>query len=314
MRRGAAVPTMVSLSCTRARCRRLDELSTLPPSPTYSIKREIGHLCRDERRTTGKDRAPAAASNALPNPPIDVARVLPGEWARPSSQLLEQWIRCIPRRTQLQLSRHPCRPPSTTLPGLRPWAWHTGSSRRRHSETSSPSSGICPYPSHKKCTLGRPCIVFAHSDFLNSLEDSSIWGTDASAVAPSMMSAPQFNTVQPPDPTPNLPLDPTGPSSFDPPSSPQPANNTENSPPTAPEKSSEAAPVVLPAPTKTERFFLTAADQASGSRNERLNMVIRSKYEAGLLKPYNYVKGYARLSRWMDRKCVHLRELRGTYV
>lgn len=66
----------------------------------------------------------------------------------------------------------------------------------------------------------------------------------------------------------------------------------------------EPAPVVLPAATKTERFFLTAADQASGSRNERLNMVIRSKYEAGLLKPYNYVKGYARLSRWMDRKCV----------
>ena len=63
-------------------------------------------------------------------------------------------------------------------------------------------------------------------------------------------------------------------------------------------------PVVLPAATKTERFLLTAADQASGSRNERLNMVIRSKYEAGLLKPYNYVKGYARLSRWMDKKCV----------
>lgn len=59
---------------------------------------------------------------------------------------------------------------------------------------------------------------------------------------------------------------------------------------------------ILPAATKTERFLLTAADQESGSRDERLNRVIRSKYEAGLLKPYNYVKGYARLSRWMDRK------------
>jgi hypothetical protein len=61
---------------------------------------------------------------------------------------------------------------------------------------------------------------------------------------------------------------------------------------------------VLPAATKTERFLLTAADQESGSRDERLTRVIRSKYEAGLLKPYNYVKGYARLSRWMDRKYV----------
>ncbi len=61
---------------------------------------------------------------------------------------------------------------------------------------------------------------------------------------------------------------------------------------------------ILPSATKTERFLLTAADQSPGSRDERLNRVIRSKYEAGLLKPYNYVKGYARLSRWMDRKLV----------
>lgn len=66
-----------------------------------------------------------------------------------------------------------------------------------------------------------------------------------------------------------------------------------------------AAPI-LPSATKTEKFLLTAADQESGSRDERLNSVIQSKYEAGLLKPYNYVKGYARLSRWMDRKLVLL--------
>ncbi|KAJ8701147.1 Transcription factor [Pleurotus ostreatus] len=67
------------------------------------------------------------------------------------------------------------------------------------------------------------------------------------------------------------------------------------------QKPSDDAPPILPAATKTEKFLLTAADQESGSRDERLNRVIRSKYEAGLLKPYNYVKGYARLSRWMDR-------------
>jgi len=64
----------------------------------------------------------------------------------------------------------------------------------------------------------------------------------------------------------------------------------------------EPAPPLLPSATKTEKFLLTAADQESGTRDERLNRVIRSKYEAGLLKPYDYVKGYARLSRWMDRK------------
>jgi hypothetical protein len=84
---------------------------------------------------------------------------------------------------------------------------------------------------------------------------------------------------------------------------------------------SDPAPIVPT--TKQEAFLLTAADQAPGTREARLARVIRSKYgkficliwsidglylqisstaEAGLLKPYNYVKGYARLSQWMERK------------
>ena len=54
--------------------------------------------------------------------------------------------------------------------------------------------------------------------------------------------------------------------------------------------------------SKTERFFLTAADQKDGTRDERLGKVIQAKYEAGLLRPYNHVNGYARLNRWMERK------------
>jgi hypothetical protein len=68
------------------------------------------------------------------------------------------------------------------------------------------------------------------------------------------------------------------------------------------QKSPQDSVPILPTATKKERFFLIAADQESGSRDERLSRVIHSKYEAGLLKPYNYVKGYQRLSHWMDRK------------
>ncbi|EPQ31400.1 uncharacterized protein PFL1_00735 [Pseudozyma flocculosa PF-1] len=60
-------------------------------------------------------------------------------------------------------------------------------------------------------------------------------------------------------------------------------------------------PPSLGAASKTERFFLTAADQKDGSRDERLSRVIQAKYEAGLLRPYNHVNGYARLNRWMER-------------
>lgn len=69
-------------------------------------------------------------------------------------------------------------------------------------------------------------------------------------------------------------------------------------------KSTSTVPPVLRGATKKEKFFFIAADQDAGTRDERLNRVIQAKYEAGLLKPYNYVKGYSRLSRWMDRKCV----------
>ncbi|KAI8992528.1 hypothetical protein BDB01DRAFT_778737 [Pilobolus umbonatus] len=50
----------------------------------------------------------------------------------------------------------------------------------------------------------------------------------------------------------------------------------------------------------TERFFLTAADPSDGKLEDRLTEVINAKYEAGFLKPYNYVNGYARLQKYMD--------------
>lgn len=123
------------------------------------------------------------------------------------------------------------------------------------------------------------------SDFLDSLDEGSFF--DQAPPGPSLMdTSPYANPLALAMDTSYLP-------------NPQP---TAEPVPPAPEKPpEEPVPPVLPAATKTERFFLTAADQASGTRNERLNMVIRSKYEAGLLKPYNYVKGYARLSRWMDK-------------
>lgn len=62
----------------------------------------------------------------------------------------------------------------------------------------------------------------------------------------------------------------------------------------------DLVPPVLPTADLTEKFLLTAADPAPGSRDERLKRVIRTKYEAGLLKPYNFVKGYSRLLRWLD--------------
>lgn len=50
-----------------------------------------------------------------------------------------------------------------------------------------------------------------------------------------------------------------------------------------------------------DKFFLTAADPTVDvSPEERLKQVIRAKVDAGLLQPFNYARGYARLQQYMD--------------
>lgn len=61
----------------------------------------------------------------------------------------------------------------------------------------------------------------------------------------------------------------------------------------------ETQPVI--SDSARDKFFLTAADPTTEiSPEERLKQVIKAKLEAGLLQPYNYAKGYARLQRYMD--------------
>jgi hypothetical protein len=51
-----------------------------------------------------------------------------------------------------------------------------------------------------------------------------------------------------------------------------------------------------------EKFYLTAADPGgSSSPEERLHKLLKAKYDAGMLKPFNYIKGYARLNQYMSK-------------
>lgn len=72
-----------------------------------------------------------------------------------------------------------------------------------------------------------------------------------------------------------------------------------NEQPNAPIDQKQITPVVTD--NARDKFFLTAADPTTEiSPEERLKQVINAKLEAGLLKPYNYAEGYARLQRYMD--------------
>ncbi|KAG5654013.1 hypothetical protein H0H81_008322 [Sphagnurus paluster] len=151
--------------------------------------------------------------------------------------------------------------------------------------TASASSSVADDAGKKKKVTKRRKVN--HADFLETLDEGSFFSTPANTISSALLAQPTYaassSTLT--QPTFSADVNPV----VDTPSISIPAG--------AP---SSPAAAVLPSATKKERFLLTAADQESGSRNERLNRVIRSKYEAGLLKPYNYVKGYARLSRWMD--------------
>lgn len=59
----------------------------------------------------------------------------------------------------------------------------------------------------------------------------------------------------------------------------------------------------FPADTKArDKFYMTAADPAGNDTpEERMNKLMKAKYDAGMLKPFNYVKGYARLNKYMEQ-------------
>lgn len=68
------------------------------------------------------------------------------------------------------------------------------------------------------------------------------------------------------------------------------------------ENNSGSQSATPPVNNPAENYYITAADPRDGRLEDRLTEVINAKYEAGFLRPYNYVNGYARLQKFMDSK------------
>lgn len=61
-------------------------------------------------------------------------------------------------------------------------------------------------------------------------------------------------------------------------------------------------PSAVPTDKAQEKYYMTAADPSgSDSSDARINKLLQAKYDAGMLRPFNYVNGYARLNRYMDQ-------------
>lgn len=67
----------------------------------------------------------------------------------------------------------------------------------------------------------------------------------------------------------------------------------------------------VPIDKARERYLVTAADPAGNdSPEERMNKLLKAKVDAGLLKPFNYVKGYARLNQYMEQNLQQASRIR----
>lgn len=76
---------------------------------------------------------------------------------------------------------------------------------------------------------------------------------------------------------------------------PQQSTNTQNN--------SIQRPVsTIPTDKAREIYYMTAADPSGmDPPEERMNKLLKAKYEAGMLRPFNYVKGYAKLNQYMEQ-------------
>ena len=59
---------------------------------------------------------------------------------------------------------------------------------------------------------------------------------------------------------------------------------------------------VVPSEKARETYYLTAADPSGNDLpEERMKKLLKAKYDAGMLRPFNYVKGYQRLNSYMEK-------------
>lgn len=87
----------------------------------------------------------------------------------------------------------------------------------------------------------------------------------------------------------------------------QPANLTANQ-----SNASQGALISRPSSVKPvsdkarEKYYMMAADPiGTEPPEERMNKLLKAKYDAGMLRPFNYVNGYARLNKYMEKNMKH---------
>ncbi|KAI0125122.1 meiosis protein SPO22/ZIP4 like-domain-containing protein [Xylariales sp. AK1849] len=270
---------------------------------TRCIKRNIGHLCHDEPRDpdSKKSKAPHAAAahdesevqadmaqNSIDQTAATTAMGPPGFDSSGASQSTKQGFGAgagaLGRANPLQLvSPNPVSGirASASSSNINQFAgfsdaWLTAQNQFQDMHSYNPQYMLAPEVTHEFNLL---------NDFLNTslLDDSGSLPEDQNLFRTNQSDMAGF---------------PGGSSNLLPPSATQGGSML---PPNAEHGNSISRPASVIPTDKTREFYLQAADP-SGNDNpeERMQRVLKAKYDAGLLKPFSYIKGYARLGKYMD--------------
>ncbi|CAG8979160.1 hypothetical protein HYALB_00000294 [Hymenoscyphus albidus] len=275
-------------------CRRSHMTCDLERPCARCIKRNIGHLCHDEPRepesATKKSKKQhnhstledddAAADQLKTDGGMSNSVERPQEQLPPLETSLAIGTTALSQATPLQLVQ------PTPVSGIQANALSNSGNQFIGYQndwlgTQNPFQDMHNY--HPSYMFNAPEVTTEYnllSDFLNNslLEDGALLPEDTT----SFLSSDQTGAMLPGR-----------------------LNNTGNAQqhPSGLGPPSQSGLMARPAsvPDKSREYYLQAADPSGNDApEERMQRVLRAKYDAGLLKPFNYVNGYSRLLRYMD--------------
>jgi hypothetical protein len=276
-------------------CRRSHMTCDLERPCARCVKRDIGHLCHDEpregagrRSESGVEIAPAAPAQAGGDANGDMNGGMGGMNMDGSSGAGPQLAQPTPV-SPVQ---------TTTLGGLMPpnFDWNNSGVHNQfqdmhhlHPNYTFNTSEITNEYNFLNDFLSSSLIddptLYAENDAQNFLTDPLLSTSSMNALSNSFSQQAQQaapNQMQPFSQQPPTLQQPQRP----------PTSNDEISRPPSTHPTTEAG---------RNKFYLTAADPAGlSSAEDRLHKLLKAKYDAGMLKPFNYVRGYARMNTYMS--------------
>lgn len=325
-------------------CRRSHMTCDLERPCARCVKRHIGHLCHDEpREPQKKSKSDMSQAEIAPAPDGGVNNELgsingsftqatgdaQGNMAMPGtmgvSTAAPQLLQPTPL-SPVQLQRVTAAAaannlPATFMPNAFDW-----------SNASIPNQFQDMHHLHPNYMFSTSEVTNEYNmlnEFLsNSLvDDGALFNYDSDAhqmfVNDPLLATSSFNAMTTgasglQTPQPQIQQRPTAAQPMAAPPQPQATTNQDLAPPTtaaaqlkAGEEISRPNSTLPISEQDLNKFYLTAADpDGLSSAEDRLHKLLQAKYDAGMLKPFNYVQGYARLNAYMSKHFSRESQLR----